>query len=123
MTIIDMLLSSELLVLFLIITLGLLVGRIKVAGVSFGSSATIFVALVFGQLGHSVPSGLGSLGLVLFIYSVGITAGPTFFRTFVRQGKVLSALAAVLIFIAAVSAYVLARVFELPTDLAVGLFV
>ena len=69
MTIIDVLLSSELLVLFLIITIGLLVGRIKIAGVSLGSSATIFVALAFGQFGYGVPSGLGSLGLVLFIYS------------------------------------------------------
>ncbi len=121
MNIMDILLSDELLVLFLIITLGLMFGRIKIAGVSLGSSATIFVALAFGQLGYGIPQGLGNLGLVLFIYSVGITAGPTFFRTFARKGRLLSALALALILIAAFWTYVLARMFELPTELAVGL--
>jgi putative transport protein len=114
-------LSDELLVLFLIVTVGLLVGRIKIAGLSLGSSATIFVALAFGQFGYGIPQGLGNLGLVLFIYSVGITAGPTFFRTFVRKGRSLIALAGVLILVAALSTYILAKLFELPTDLAVGL--
>jgi putative transport protein len=84
---IEALLSNSLLALFTVITFGLLLGRIKLLGVSLGSSATIFVALALGHIGYAVPEGLGDLGLVLFIYSVGITAGPTFFRSLVRKGR------------------------------------
>jgi putative transport protein len=118
----EALLGNSLLALFTVISFGLLLGRIKLAGVSLGSSATIFVALALGHIGYTVPEGLGDLGLVLFIYSVGITAGPTFFRSLIRKGKVLAVLAVVLILIGAASTWILVWFFELPGDLAVGMF-
>jgi len=118
----DTLLGNELLALFLVITLGLLAGRIKIGGLTFGSSATIFVALLFGHLGYQIPSGVGTLGLVMFVYCIGLTAGPSFFRAFFRQGRKLSLLGLLLVLAGAATAWILAKGLEIPADLAVGLF-
>ncbi|MCP5109656.1 MAG: hypothetical protein GY953_02350, partial [bacterium] len=89
---IETLLANEVLALFAVIATGLLVGRVRVAGLTLGSSGVIFTALAFGHLGVRVPGGVGALGLVLFVYCVGLRAGPSFFRIFVRQGRVLARL-------------------------------
>jgi putative transport protein len=111
-----------LLILFISIALGLLLGRIKLGGLSLGSSGVLFVALLFGHLGYTVPPGLGDLGLVLFVYCVGITAGPSFFRAFVRQGRDLAKLVGVLVVAAGAASWLAARWLALPRDLVVGLF-
>ena len=68
--------------LFLTIALGYLVGEINIKGFSLGVGAVLFVALVIGWFApKSVPASmLGTLGLALFLYSVGIQYGKDFFR-------------------------------------------
>ena len=56
-------------VLFLIIVIGFIIGRIKIKGISLDISAVIFVALVFGHYWMVVPSDFQNLGLVLFIFT------------------------------------------------------
>lgn len=92
----DTLLSNDVVALCGVITAGLLLGRVTLAGLSLGSSGVIFAALALGRLGYDIPAGAGALGLVLFVYCVGIRAGPSFFRGFVRQGRSLAKLAAAL---------------------------
>jgi putative transport protein len=60
--------------------------------------------------------------LVLFVYCVGLRAGPSFFRGFVRQGRSLTRLAAALILLSAVLTYLLSMLLAIPTDLAAGIF-
>ena len=64
------------------------------AGMSFGTSGVLFAGLLFGHLGQQqawqMPSGIGEMGLVLFVYAVGLGAGPTFFRAFRDQGRQLA---------------------------------
>jgi len=117
-----MLLDNPLLVFFVVIASGLLLGQARVAGLSLGTSGIIFTALAAGHFGYSVPVGVGTLGLVLFIYSIGLTAGPSFFRAFRRQGKPLVILALVLVATGAATTWSAARLLHLPTDLAAGLF-
>jgi putative transport protein len=118
----DLLLGNPLLALFLVVTLGLLLGRINVAGLSLGSSGVIFTALALGHLGYRVPDGVGTLGLVLFVYCVGISAGPSFFRVFVRRGKKLALLGLALVIIGGLTSLGLTRLLGLPADLATGVF-
>lgn len=78
-------------VVFLVIGFGLLIGRIKIKGISLGTSGVFIVALLFGVFFYdALVEGLGSntntllkiienLGLVLFVTSVGYIAGPGFF--------------------------------------------
>lgn len=70
------LLNSSYFALFLIVALGFMLGRVKIRGVSLDVSAVIFIALLFGHFGVSIPKELGNFGLVLFIFTIGIQAGP-----------------------------------------------
>ena len=67
---------------FLIVALGFMLGRIKIKGLSLDISAVIFIALAFGHWGVSIPKALGNFGLVLFIYTIGLQAGPGFIDSF-----------------------------------------
>lgn len=100
-------LSTVLLVVFGVLMLGYLLGRINVKGVSLGDAGVFIVALVCGALLFSVSEGgellfkaskspydfndaismIESLGLILFVTSVGFIAGPKFFGNFKRNFK------------------------------------
>ena len=83
------LLQSPYFSIFLIVALGFMLGRIKVMGLSLDVSAVIFIALAFGHWGVTIPKALGNFGLVLFIFTIGIQAGPGFFHSFRSKGKTL----------------------------------
>ena len=79
-------LSDQMLVLFIILAAGALLGSFSWRGISLGTAGVLFVALVFGHFGFSVPKAVMDLGLLLFVYAVGLQAGPRFFRMFRKQG-------------------------------------
>ncbi len=83
------LLQSSYFALFLIVALGFILGRIQIKGLSLDVSAVIFIALLFGHFGVIIPKELGNFGLVLFIFTIGIQAGPGFFDSFRSKGKTL----------------------------------
>lgn len=86
--IIDLLAEQPLLLLFLVMALGYAIGEIKIKGTGLGVAAVLFVGLFFGALDERlvVPPILITLGLVLFVYSVGLASGPGFFASFSRNG-------------------------------------
>ncbi|MGE4343392.1 MAG: aspartate:alanine exchanger family transporter [Geoalkalibacter sp.] len=84
------LLDHPIFLLLLIMALGELLGRVRVSGITLGSSATIFVALAFGHYGWTLPQEIQTLGLALFIYAVGLQAGPGFVSSFRKHGLVMS---------------------------------
>ena len=112
---------DELLTLFLITFSGIALGRISWRGFSLGTSGVIFTGLVAGHLGGEVPATVGSLGLVVFVYSLGIDAGPRFFRVFFQQGSRLAVVGAIMIVSAMFVAWGFARVAGLPADLTAGI--
>ena len=114
--------ESPVLILFMVIASGLLLGRVRLLGLTLGSSGVIFSALAAGYLGYGIPGGVGTVGLVLFAYGIGITAGPGFFRAFRQQGKKLAILAFGLVVVAAIVTWVVATLLGIPADLAAGLF-
>lgn len=118
----DLFLSHPIIAVFAIIGLGVLLGRVKVYGVSLGSSGVIFVAIVFGALGCVLPRELGNFGLVLFVYCVGLGAGPSFFRAFFRQGADLAKLSVVLLLAGAVSVILFAKLAGVSASLSSGIF-
>ncbi|MGB0836845.1 MAG: aspartate:alanine exchanger family transporter [Flavobacteriaceae bacterium] len=115
------LLSKSYVVLFVIIVLGFLLGRIKIFGVSLDVSAVIFVALLFGHYGYQVPKDFQYLGLVLFIFTIGIQAGPSFFESFKKNGRRLASLSAVLIVTAGLITYLVFEFGGVDKNLAIGL--
>jgi putative transport protein len=102
--------------------LGLLLGKIKVAGISLDVSAIIFVALLFGHYGVTMPPLFQKIGLIFFIYSVGIQAGPGFFESFKKDGLKLLVIAVSTVVSGAVATLLLALYFNIDIKLASGLF-
>ena len=84
------LLHNQIFLLLLIIVLGELLGKIRVGGLSLGPSAIIFVALAFGHFGVTLPSGIQVIGLAMFIYAVGLQAGPGFLSSFRSHGLAMA---------------------------------
>ncbi|MCC8395785.1 YidE/YbjL duplication [Paraburkholderia sp. MMS20-SJTR3] len=74
--------SQPLFALFLTIALGYLIGEINIKGVALGSGAVLFVGLAVGAFApkSTPPALLGTLGLLLFLYGIGIQYGAQFFR-------------------------------------------
>jgi len=97
-------------------------GRVKVKGISLDTSAIFFVALFFGHWGFSIPVIIQQTGLIFFMYSIGIQAGPGFFESFKKQGKKLVLLAVVLSLSGGFITIVLSKAFDIDILLAVGLF-
>ncbi len=106
---------------FLIVTLGYLLGRIKIKGISLDVSAVIFIALLFGHFGIIIPSEIQQIGLVLFIFTIGMQAGPGFFSAFKKQGKKLTILASSLIVIAGLTTIGVVYLFDIDMKIGIGL--
>jgi len=85
---IELLKLNPLLLLFLVIAIGYWIGRIKIRGNSLGVAAVLFVGLAFGAVDAdlSIPQIILDIGLVLFVYTIGLANGPGFFRKFQRDG-------------------------------------
>jgi len=115
-------LGTPVVALFSILGLGLLLGKLRIAGLSLGSSGVLFVALIFGHFGCGVTPGIGKVGLVLFVYCVGLTAGPSFFAAFARRGTALAQLSAIIVAIGTATAILCAFVFDISVDLTCGIF-
>jgi len=114
--------SSEYFILFLIITIGIIIGKIKFFGFNLDSSAVIFVALFFGHFGFGVPDIFQQIGLIFFIYSIGIQAGPGFFESFQKKGIQLIIMAATVVVSGALLAFLSSYFLEIDNKLVVGLF-
>ncbi len=107
--------------LFFIIALGIIIGKIKIRNISFDISAVIFVSLFLGHHGVLIPADFQYIGLILFIFTVGIQAGPGFFGAFKSKGMKLVTVAALLVMVAALTTFLLAYLFNIDKEVAVGL--
>ncbi len=122
MNTVNLLLGNPLFCLFLTIGLGLLVGKISIKGINLGAAGVLFVALVMGHFGFRLPDGCGKIGLVLFIYCIGISAGGRFFSALAKEGSrafilaLVTTISGVLILWGGISAL------DLPSDISIGLY-
>lgn len=115
------LLQSSYFSVFLIVALGFVLGRVKIAGLSLDVSAVIFIALAFGHFGVNIPKELGNFGLVLFIFTIGIQAGPGFFHSFRSKGKTLILITLLIVASACLTGLGVKYLFNVDTPSLVGL--
>lgn len=114
--------EDKLVWLLCIIALGYLFGQARFLGLTFGSSGVIFVALVMGHFGAQIPEGIGTLGLVLFVYCLGISAGPGFLGVLGTHGRKLVVMVVGMVLTSILATWGVAKVLALPVDLTCGLF-
>lgn len=103
--------AHNVLLVSVIICVGLMLSRIKVAGVSLGVTWILFVGILashFGLMLDDVTSHfVNEFGLILFIYSIGMQVGPGFFASFRKGGITLNLLATGLVLLGAATAYLI----------------
>jgi putative transport protein len=117
--------SQPFIALFLVISLGYAVGRINIAGFSLGNGGVLFVGLAVGAIApKAAPPGLiGTIGLVLFLYGIGIQYGKNFFKGLASPfGIKANILALVAVLSGAVVAVVTGNVMGFGMDFAAGVF-
>lgn len=94
--------DEPVLLLTVLLALGALLGRIRVLGVPVGPAAVLFGALAVSALGTArdhplqLPEIVGTVGLVMFAYTVGVISGPTFFGSLRTGWKLMAAVAVVM---------------------------
>jgi len=121
------LVTKDYFVLFLVIGLGTALGNVRIKGISFDSSAVIFVAIFFGYLydlygvNFSIPPIIQSVGLVLFIYTIGMQAGPSFFNSFKEQGTSLLVLAGTTVLTGGITAVAISYIYDVDMNMMSGL--
>lgn len=127
MELITELLTKDYFVLFLVIGLGTAIGNVRIKGISFDTSAVIFVAIFFGYLynlygvNFSIPPIIQSVGLVLFIYTIGMQAGPSFFSSFKEQGTTLLVLAGTTVITGGITAVAISYIYDVDMNMMSGL--
>jgi putative transport protein len=115
--------GQPVIVLFLLLGLGYLLGRIKVAGFAFGPIAGVLIAAIsLGSFGFRISPGAQSVGFALFIFSVGYQAGPRFIEVLKAQGLQYLALAVFVVIVGFLTTWCAAAVLHLPVGGNAGLF-
>ena len=82
----------------IVIAVGVLLGKIKIAGISLGVTFVLFAGIVAGHIGFTAPVNIltfvQDFGLILFVFMIGLQVGPGFFESFREGGVQLNILAA-----------------------------
>jgi putative transport protein len=88
--------GQQVVVIALTAAIGLMVGKIKVKGISLGGAGALFVGILLGHLGLRVEPNvlhfIQEFGLILFVYTIGMQVGPGFMDSIRRHGLVLNIL-------------------------------
>lgn len=84
-----------------VIATGVMLGKIKIGSISLGVTFVLFMGILVGHFGFTVDPDImhfvKEFGLILFIFSIGLQVGPSFFSSFKKGGMLLNGLACLLI--------------------------
>ena len=93
---------------------GLLLGKIKIKGVTLGITWVLFVGIALSAVGvklnHDMLHIVKEFGLILFVTAVGLQVGPGFFSSFKKGGLAMNLMALVNVALGVVITYIIAKV-------------
>ncbi len=116
--------AHSVLVLALVVALGIVLGKVKIAGVGLGVTGILFVGIAFSYFGMNLDPHLmhflKEFGLILFVYSVGLQVGPGFFASFQKGGVTLNKLAVLVVALGVLVTITLYYITGLPITTMVG---
>lgn len=122
---IRLLAANPLLLLFLVAAIGYPLGQFRVAGTNLGVGAVLFAGLAIGSIDPSLrlPEIVYLLGLVLFVYTVGLANGASFVAALVHgRGLRVNTLVVLVLVAAAAITLVTQRTLHLSPPMAAGMF-
>ncbi|MFN8673060.1 MAG: aspartate:alanine exchanger family transporter [Candidatus Sericytochromatia bacterium] len=120
----NLLIENPLLLLFVVISFGYALGKIKILGFNLGVAAVLFTGLAIGSLSpeFKIPEIIYRFGLVLFVYTVGLSSGPSFFSAFKTKGLRDNIFILIIISIAGIITSLFWYMFNLKSTIASGIF-
>jgi len=117
--------TQSLIAILLTIGIGVFVGRLKIKRVALGVSAVMFVGIALGHYGYTVDADISvfirDLGLILFVYAIGIQVGPSFFSSFRKEGIRFNLLSVSTVLLGGLVTYIIYKVADPGIENAVGL--
>ncbi len=113
---INTVITNEFFVLFLVIALGLLIGKIRIKNICLETSGALFVGLIFGAYGFRVNNILFNFGLVLFVSAVGLLAAKDVGRVIKLYGFKFAILGIVITFGGALATYLITLMYKGSLD-------
>lgn len=117
--------AHTILLLGIVISLGVWLGKIKVYGISLGITWVLFVGLIVSHFGLNIEPDIVNFtkefGLILFVYSIGLQVGPGFFSSFKKDGMRLNALATAIILLGVAMTLVFYFTTKYPISTMVGI--
>jgi putative transport protein len=103
--------AASMVLIFMVLFLGILLGKLKIMKVSLGISGIVFVGILSGHLGYKVNAEtqefLRDFGLILFVYAIGMQVGPSFFSRLKQDGLLYNSLAIGTVLLGALVTYLL----------------
>ncbi len=118
----ELLISNPVLLLFLVLAIGFLIGGIRFGNFQLGSVAGVLIAgLLFGHLGFVGNPAIQSFGFVLFMISVGYQAGPKFIQALKKDGRRYLVIAVIVAVSGFGLALIAARILNFEPGIAAGL--
>lgn len=117
--------AQSVLILAVVISVGILLGKIKIAGISLGVTWILFVGIAFSHFGMRLNSHVlhfvQEFGLILFVYSVGLQVGPGFFSSLKKGGLQLNLLAGSVVLLGVLVTCALHKLTGLPITTMAGI--
>jgi putative transport protein len=110
----------------IVVALGLALGSLGIRGVRLGTAGVLFAGLFLGQAGLHIDQSIlefaRDFGLILFVYTVGLQVGPSFFSSLKRQGLALNALGSAIVLLGGVIVIGLRFLLNFSVPAVAGLF-
>ena len=117
--------AHSVLILSLAIAFGIILGKIKIWGISLGVTWILFVGIIFGHFNLNLDEHLlhflKEFGLILFVYSIGLQVGPGFFSAFKKGGLRLNILAMIIVALGIGLTILLHFTTDIPVTTMVGI--
>ena len=117
--------AHTILIYSVVISAGVVLGKIKISGISLGVAFVLFTGIAVSHFGftvdHVVLDFIRDFGLILFVFSIGLQVGPGFFASFRREGLTLNLLALSIVFLGVSVVLVIHYTAGMPVPMLVGI--
>ncbi|MDY6147970.1 MAG: putative transporter [Porphyromonas sp.] len=117
--------AHSVLLLGLVSTLGIMLGRLRFGKISLGVTMVLFMGILAGHFGmtlhEEVLHFVKEFGLILFVYAVGLQVGPGFFSSFKQGGLKLNLLAVGIVLLGVTATILIHYITQLPMPTMVGI--
>jgi putative transport protein len=117
--------AQSVIALAVVVVAGMALGRLRVGVVRLGIAGVLFAGLLASHLGLTLEETtlefVREFGLILFVYTIGVQVGPSFFASFRKEGLRLNLLAMAIVLGGVLVAAAILFITKLPVQVVVGL--